>query len=276
MNIPIHRHYELPGNGIHLKIVKQEDANPRTILYAHRDDYYIFGIIVHGTLSCDIDFKRQTINEGEIQFILPGQVHRFVGGENYEGWMLMADSAFVDDRYKMIFDEASIKGVSPEITLTELNELKTLFTLTQEITARERDSSVTHHLASAFIGIIAGCYSRACLQKSDYNSRHTEIMLMFNSLLHKYISVSHSPSFYADKLHISPGYLNEVVRSVSGLSAGRYIRNEIVVRAKRMLYHTNMSVKGIAASLGFDDNAYFTRLFTKATGISPVQFRSKP
>lgn len=86
---------------------------------------------------------------------------------------------------------------------------------------------------------------------------------------------SRQPSYYASKLHISTVYLNEAVRSVTGMSVSRYIRNEIALQAKRLLIHTNDSVKEIAAALGFDDYAYFSRLFTQAVGVSPTVFRQK-
>lgn len=44
--------------------------------------------------------------------------------------------------------------------------------------------------------------------------------------------------------------------------------NEIVLRAKRMLVYTTRNIGEIACELGFDDYAYFTRLFTKQTGMN--------
>jgi AraC-like DNA-binding protein len=46
-----------------------------------------------------------------------------------------------------------------------------------------------------------------------------------------------------------------------------------MLEAKRRLFYTNESVKEIAFRLGYDDYAYFTRLFTKVCGISPTRFR---
>ena len=272
-SLPIHRHEYLSDDGIHLKIITQDEVSHHPVYYAHRDDYYIFGIIVQGSLRCDIDFQSQTISEGELQFIKPGQVHRFIDGGNFEGWMLMTESGIVDDRYRLIFDEASIRGSSAKVDTAELHALKTLFLLMRNLLAMEVEPAVIRNLVSAFIGIVAGCFKKVCHQKSDYNRRHTEIFLQLNSMLQTHLATSHSPSFYADKLHITPAYLNEVVKNVSGWNVSNYIRNEIILQAKRMLFHTSMPVKEIAASLGFEDNAYFTRIFTKAAGKSPLHFR---
>jgi YesN/AraC family two-component response regulator len=76
-------------------------------------------------------------------------------------------------------------------------------------------------------------------------------------------------------LNISPVYLNEAVRKTTGMNVRQCIQNEIITQAKRLLFYTRMSVKEIAIELGYEDYAYFTRLFTKVSALSPVQFRKK-
>ncbi len=275
-SIPMHLHRDITEAGIYQKIVTSENLVPHPIEYVHRDDYFILGLIVRGTVCIDIDFERQTISEGEIGLIRPGQVHRFVGGDDFEGWMFMIESGVVSDRYKLIFEKTSLSGNTLWLPNKEINELKTLYHLIYNLGEREEDMFIMRNLASAFVGIVAGYFKRVNSRQNSYNSRHAEIVLQLNSLLQTDITESHSPSYYADKLNLSPVYLNEVVKRVTGWSVSNYIRNEVILRAKRLLYHTNLTVKEIASSLGFEDNAYFTRLFTKATGKSPLQFRVKP
>lgn len=59
------------------------------------------------------------------------------------------------------------------------------------------------------------------------------------------------------------------------MSVSRYIHNEIVLQAKRMLFHTNKTIQEIAIESGFSDYAYFTKLFTKVAGVTPTTFRKK-
>ena len=274
--IPIHCHDQLTDNGIHTKMVTPADISNQPVDYAHRDNYYIFGIVIEGRLTCDIDFKECNLRSGDIHFIRPGQVHRFVYSEAFYGWMLMAESSFVDNAYKYIFDEVSVKGIPANISAAESEELKSLFRIIHGRNGKGMDNLVLRNLVSAFIGLFAEKFQKVCVETPESSRRQLEIVLLLNSQLETELANSHSPSYYADKLHISPVYLNEVVKNVTGLSVGSYIRNEIVLRAKRLLYHTDMTIKEIASSLGFEDNAYFTRLFTNATGRSPVKFRQKP
>ena len=81
--------------------------------------------------------------------------------------------------------------------------------------------------------------------------------------------------FHAEALHISPVYLNEVIKDITGTSVSKYVQNELMLRAKRMLAHTTLRISEISALLGIDDCAYFTRLFTKTVGINPTCFRKK-
>lgn len=274
--IPLHRHKDMTETGIYLKIVTPENLGNHPIEYAHRDDYYILGLITRGTVCVDIDFEMLTVSEGEIGLIRPGQIHRFLNCENFEGLMLLIERSIVSDQYKLIFEETAFSCKAIELPNIEFGELNVLYQLIFDMAARDGDLSVIRNLVSAFVGIVAGCFKRVNSLQNTYNSRHAEIVLQLNSLLQTYITENHSPSYYADKLNLSSVYLNEVVKRVTGWSVSNYIRNEIILRAKRLLYHTNLTVKEIASSLGFDDNAYFTRLFTKATGKSPLQFRAKP
>ena len=98
-------------------------------------------------------------------------------------------------------------------------------------------------------------------------------MFSFSSFLNLNITKERRPGFYAGRLNISTVYLNEIANSVTGQSASEYIKNEIVLLAKRELYYTSDSIKEISSRLGFDDNAYFSRLFTETVGVSPNIFR---
>lgn len=274
--IPMHRHKDLARNGIKLKIITPEDIVNHPVEYIHRDDYFVFGLMVRGQMTFDVDFERQTISAGAIGFIRPGQIHRFLGGDDFEGWMLMVESGMVSERYKMIFEETSFSGKTLWLADLEIGELKTLYNLICGLAAKKEETSIIRDLVAAFVGMIAGYFKRMKGEQNSYHSRHAEIVFQLNSLLQQHITRNHSPSFYADKLNLSSVYLNEVVKRVTGYSVSNYIRNEIVLRAKRLLYHTNLTVKEIALALGFEDNAYFTRLFTRATGKSPLKFRTKP
>ena len=80
---------------------------------------------------------------------------------------------------------------------------------------------------------------------------------------------------YADLLNVSPGHLNDVVRSDYGTTASSLIRDRVLLEARRLLAHSNESIKEIAYAIGYEDPSYFTRLFREQIGVAPGEFRKK-
>ena len=85
----------------------------------------------------------------------------------------------------------------------------------------------------------------------------------------------HSVSDYAGRLGISPKSLTKHFQKIRTQKPSDFIKNRIILEAKRKLLYTDFSVKEIAFDLGFNDPAYFTRFFTKATEKSPLQFKKE-
>lgn len=83
----------------------------------------------------------------------------------------------------------------------------------------------------------------------------------------------HSPAEYAAMLHMTPKTLGRIVRENLGTTLTDLIRQRILTHAKWHLLHTLRPVKEIAREVGFVDELYFSRLFKKATGLSPTFFR---
>ena len=139
----------------------------------------------------------------------------------------------------------------------------------------ELTKATARRLTETFTGIVAEIVQNNMLQQVRHNRRHVEIVLAFINLLNRYLATNRSPSYYASLLNISPVYLNEVVKKTTGMSATLYIKNELILQAKRLLVHTDMAVKEISNRLGIDDYAYFSRMFTRTAGMSPDTFRRR-
>ena len=77
----------------------------------------------------------------------------------------------------------------------------------------------------------------------------------------------------SDALNVSPGYLSDMLRSLTGQSAQQHIHDKLIDRAKEKLTTTNLSVSEVAYELGFEHPASFSRLFKARTNRSPLAFR---
>ncbi|MBE9461669.1 helix-turn-helix domain-containing protein [Dyadobacter subterraneus] len=77
----------------------------------------------------------------------------------------------------------------------------------------------------------------------------------------------------AYELHLTPHYLSDLLRSLTGQSAQQHIQEKLIEKAKQYLSVTNLSVAEIAYHLGFEHPQSFNKLFKKKTNISPLEFR---
>lgn len=79
--------------------------------------------------------------------------------------------------------------------------------------------------------------------------------------------------FLSEKLNISPSYLSDMLRSLTGQNAQQHIHNKLLEKAKVKIATTNLTISEIAYALGFEHPSSFTKLFKSKTTISPLEFR---
>lgn len=79
--------------------------------------------------------------------------------------------------------------------------------------------------------------------------------------------------YFADALNVSPAYLGDMLRTLTGQTTQQHIHHALIERAKQLLLTTSLSVNETAFQLGFEYPQYFSRLFKSKTGVSPVAFR---
>ncbi len=79
--------------------------------------------------------------------------------------------------------------------------------------------------------------------------------------------------YLAGQLNLSPHYLSDMLRSLTGQSAQQHIHDKLIQKARDYLSTTSLSVAEIAYQLGFDYPQSFNKLFKKKTEQSPLEFR---
>ncbi|MDR1172609.1 MAG: AraC family transcriptional regulator [Bacteroidales bacterium] len=279
--IPTHQIHEISTSGIVLKHVREGDAaqNGELVLHVsevHRDNYYVFFFLESGDVRMLVDFKEYHIRDTALGCVFPGQVHHWIASDNVSGWAMCLDATFVKDEWKEIFETVLISGNSVVVPDTgALRDLRFCFELLdRKMQSADRLSAqhTVYALAIALSGIIAEMYRQH--QTKVFNKRLMSITLQFKTLIASRLKTVKSPASYASLLHISPAYLNEAVKKTTGFPAGYWIQSAAVLEAKRLLFYTDRSIREIAFELGYDDHTYFTRLFTKLSGIPPSLFRT--
>jgi len=102
-----------------------------------------------------------------------------------------------------------------------------------------------------------------------------EFFRQFTQLVEANFIKKHNVADYADLLMIAPKTLTHKFKRLNLPQPNEVIKSRIILEAKRLLVHTQKTAKEIAYGLGYDDPAYFSRLFFIKTGESPSGFRAK-
>ena len=79
--------------------------------------------------------------------------------------------------------------------------------------------------------------------------------------------------YFADALAVSPAYLGDMLRALTGQTTQQHIHHALIEKAKRLLLTTSLTVNETAFQLGFEYPQYFNRLFKSKTGLTPAAFR---
>jgi YesN/AraC family two-component response regulator len=80
--------------------------------------------------------------------------------------------------------------------------------------------------------------------------------------------------YLAETVHLSPGYLGDLLKKETGMNAQDHIHHVVIEHAKNVLLNSSLTVSEIAFQLGFDYPQYFSRLFKQKTGKTPLEFRN--
>jgi AraC-like DNA-binding protein len=109
------------------------------------------------------------------------------------------------------------------------------------------------------------------------NNQHTDVQFLrkFSKLVEQHYKTHHTVADYAELLFVTPKNLSKKIGLISKSTPNDIIKDRIILESKRLLAHTKMTVKEIAYSLNYEDDAYFIRFFTKHAGLSPVSFRKQ-
>lgn len=265
------------GNGIALAKVSPESFwEDEETMQAHRHDYHFFVFQKSGVTLMEIDFEQYHTDKPTILYQSPNQVHRALKVEQIEMYMLIINEENISADYRSI-----LQGISPlkplEIGLEELDIIEKSYNLCIDLFERTTDKlyfSLLKDSCNALIALLLSLYLKYS-EPVDALSRFERINKAFFLLLEQDFQQQKRPAAYAAKLNISVSYLNECVKNTTGFAVSHHIHHRVVLEAKRLLYHTDKSVKEIAFELGYEDYPYFSRLFTKICGRSANAFRSK-
>lgn len=271
------------GTGIFIGKMSSEDFHLYeqldefdNIKQSHRDEYHLFFLQEKGITTIEIDFQKYIIKPLSVVFIHQNQVHRTLSFKNATASIWAISNENISPEYLKLLDD--ITPVKP----LPLNQ-ESFAIITEAISfclklAERKNEKLYYPLLNGSCNTLIGLVISQYLVQSkpfDKLSRYEIVTKAFKELLERNFASAKRPTEYAQQLNISSPYLNECVKNTTGFSVSHHIQQRVILEAKRLLYHSDISVKEIASELGYDDYPYFSRLFTKVSGMTALAFRNK-
>jgi AraC-like DNA-binding protein len=225
-------------------------------------------------------------DEGSMIFLSPGQVVAAGSHKNtVYGWGLVFHPDFIKN-YPLA---KAIKGygffsyaVNEALHLSEKEE--TLIVSIMENILHEYRSSVDHYSQNVLVShielLLNYCdrfYNRQFITRKSINN---DLLIKLEALLTDYFNSDKltekglpTVQYISSQLNLSPNYLSDMLRSLTGQNTQQHIHHTLIEKAKEKLSMTNLSISEIAYELGFDYPQSFTKLFKTKTNLSPLEFR---
>lgn len=255
--------------------------------------YDVYGLFIQGkTEGCDdgVDLVYGTgkydYTEGTLICVAPGQI----GGKedtgeavNMTGWAVLfhpdllqgtgleheiKNFSFFDYR---VNEALHMSSEEREIIVTIVRQLKREL----EFPADEIQNRILVGFINSLLRYAQRFYNRQFATRSLLND---SLLSKFDELLKKSFEPDTSrktgvPTVqsFAEEMGISPSYLSDLIKKITGETAGRYIKNYMAQLARNRLI-SGMNSSEVAYSLGFEYPQHFARTFKKITGMTPTQY----
>ena len=287
-DIPLHMFRDQPDTAsgeIPFMNFKFSDGVPGSLVsYPHRHSFYEILYVTGGNGTHFIDFHAYPIEPNTFYFISPGQVHHWeTAGRPIEGdiFLFTEDFLLLAPADFMVLHELSFFHSADENAALRLNQsehgliaplIDAISNEYQSLTYRS-ESVLRAYLHVLLVHIQRVCTEQNSSSRNDGGTVTQKLVRQFRRLVSQQFQSEQSVSAYAAQLGVTMTHLNNSVKSVTGQTPGRLIRQEAVIEAKRLFAFTEMTAAEVGHRLGFDDPSYFSRFFQRETGVSTMDFR---
>ena len=240
---------------------------PGVHVHGEHELYYL----AKGRTKYLIDDEIYPVEQGNVVFIPKGHYHMTDSGENLnvERYLISFDDALFDDDTRVILDELFEKRLI-NIPINRTEGLEELFS------AFERSLSLGGEMGEAVRKVHAlSILSFVCRHKREFTPKVTESEKIIHRVS-EYVSANYSEelglSTLSKRFSLSEAYLSRKFKEVSGIGLGEYITYVRIMNAERLLKEKDISITEVAERCGFTDSNYFSTVFKRIKGVTPLKF----
>lgn len=252
------------------------EENP-TLMCGHS---YSIIWIEKGAGEIFIDLKKLEIHNDSVYFVKPGQAFNLEINENATGFVISFKDEFI-----ALYEKASFELIN-SVLLKQFSSIpfisinKEVYDVMKSIAGQMLQEYRNYYdlrfeILKGFlkIFIIYLCRQSENEYQNNFQSRKTELVNLFYAELEKYFATKKMVKDYAELLFVTPNYLNDTVKEISGFTASHHIQQRIVLEAKRRAAFEGNSMKEIAYHLGFWDPSHFSKYFKNSSGVNFTDFK---
>ncbi|PVE47539.1 helix-turn-helix domain-containing protein [Pararhodobacter aggregans] len=230
-------------------------------------------LLQEGGGEASLEGARLALPPGTLLNVPRGVVHGFRFEPETRGLVVTFAAEMLDqtlrpgEGLREILAEARVMPADPEATQS----------LTALLNAFSGRDFARAQILRSLAGLVLGQLARAMAGSGAASDAAPapELLARFEALIDAHYLQHWGVADYAQALAVSAAHLSRLTRAATGRPASALIEDRLVREARRNLVYTNLPVSRIAYALGFEDPAYFTRVFTRATGLSPRAFRQR-
>lgn len=266
--------------------IPQRSALYNWVIQPHRHD--AFFQLLYLTEGC-VDFW---IDDAELRgqapclLVVPaGRVHGFRFSANIQGPVVTASQKTLESLATVAMPQLLDTIRKPRLIplQSDIRYVDQLMPLFLSLENECRNHAMGHMAVSSALLLAVMVQVHRIVQQMEGDgvktrqpvSRKARQIERFRALIDHQFRQQKSLQHFADQLGMTPGQLSRLCRQTLGMSGLDLINARVIHEAQRDLVYTHLPIKQLAADLGFDDDAYFSRFFRKHTGITPTDFRTK-
>lgn len=262
-----------------LEMDGEQVAHPAIFLAPHRKDYYMMVFVEEGSSRHWVDMMPYTLKPDTFYFSVPHQIHLKEQAKPLMGTMLCFTDEFLAIEENQLLKQLPViqnlhNGHELELTPENVEFIKDI--LKKMLDENRQKNDWRNGMLLAYLRVLMIYVSRLYTEQFTNAELLNDRVLLkkFRALIEEKFSQLHDVAAYADLLFITPGYLSETIKQQSGKTAIEHIHERLMLEARRLLFHTEYSIKEIAFQLGFEDASYFNRFFKRLSLQTPLAYRN--
>ena len=241
----------------------------------------VYAILVRGSARATINITQYEFRQNDVLLLESGSfllIHEF--SEDALVYYILFSSAFMDKNAFTKRMSLTALGLQSPILHVENEQGEVLKNLAELLikAMNTRPSMLSSENMVHIFHLLQTSYaSYAHKQEGSLTrpqDRKTQIYQEYCQLVLKHYSEWHHVNQYADAMHITLPHLCATIKGVSGRTAGEIITDALLTDAKAQLKITNLQIKEIALSLGFENIGFFNRFFKAHVGVTPKAYRT--